>query len=377
MTADHLPGRATAEGTRRFAERFAALPGHFRCPDRLSLGSLGMGTRLGEPGGPDDLLYRTAVARALESGVNVFDTALAYRMQKSERNLGAALRRAIASGSVARDEVLVISKGGYLALDCDHVHSEVQAGVYLYDTYVRTGLVDPAQTVNGSHSLEPAFIRDQIERSRRNLGLATLDVYCVQNPELHLHDKGPDAFRHILRKLVGVLEQAVADGWIAAWGVSTWNGFFTPYTDKGHLSLSELFDVALEVGGADHHMRAIQFPYSVAMGEAAGLPSQFGGGVRPAGVLELLRDTGTAVFTTLPLVQGRAARGLPAFLREAFPELESDAQIALQFARSTPGVTTTLVGMRTPRHVQENLDLLRSAPARSEVIERLFEHAAA
>jgi aryl-alcohol dehydrogenase-like predicted oxidoreductase len=94
-------------------------------------------------------------------------------------------------------------------------------------------------------------------------------------------------------------------------------------------------------------------------------------------VLELLRDTGTAVFTTLPLVQGRAARGLPEFLREAFPELDSDAQVALQFARSTPGVTTTLVGMRTPRHVQENLDLLRVAPARPDVIERLFEHAAA
>jgi len=377
MHAELLPGRATPEGTRRFAARFAGLPDHFRCPDRLTLGSLGMGMRLGEPGGADDLLYRTAAARSLEGGVNVFDTALAYRMQKSERNLGAALRRAFASGSAARDEVVVVTKGGYFALDCDAVESEVQAGVYLYDTYVRTGLVDPAQTVRGCHSLEPAFIRDQIQRSRRNLGLATLDVYCIQNPELHLLDKGPEAFRVLLRELVGVLEQAVADGWLASWGVSTWSGFFTPYTDMGHLSLAELFDVALEVGGPDHHLRAIQFPYSVAMGEAAGLPSQFGGGARPTGVLETLRDTGTAVFTTLPLVQGRAARGLPGFLRDAFPELATDAQVALQFARSTPGVTTTLVGMRSPRHVEENLDLLRYTPARPEVIERLFEHAAA
>jgi len=35
------------------------------------------------------------------------------------------------------------------------------------------------------------------------------------------------------------------------------------------------------------------------------------------------------------------------------------------------------VGMRSPRHVEENLDLLRYTPARPEVIERLFEHAAA
>ena len=46
-----LPGRATAEGTRRFAARFPGLPGHFRRPDRLTLSSLGLGTKPGVPGG--------------------------------------------------------------------------------------------------------------------------------------------------------------------------------------------------------------------------------------------------------------------------------------------------------------------------------------
>ena len=83
--SERIAGRATAEGTKRFAERFAALPGHFRRPDRLWLSSLGLGTKPGAPGGVDDLCYRSAVPRALELGANVFDTSISYRQQTSER----------------------------------------------------------------------------------------------------------------------------------------------------------------------------------------------------------------------------------------------------------------------------------------------------
>ena len=370
-----LEGRATARGTARFADRFAHLPGHFRRPDRLTLSSIGMGTRAGDPGGIDDLAYRSAVPRALERGVNVFDTALSYRMQHSERCLGAALGRAFREGVAARDEVVVVTKGGYLTVDTDFVRSRRDAERYLMATYVESGLVNVDRLVNGRHSLDPPFLRDQIERSRRNLGLATLDLYLIEDPELHLLAHGPTEFQRGLRELIRMLESAVADGAIGAYGFSTWSGFFVPYTDKGHLSVAELFETVLDVGGADNHLRALTFPYSVAMGEAMGLPSQFGGGARPAGVLDLLDGTGVAVLTSAPLVRGRAAHGLPSTLQAALAPVQSSAQAALQFARSTPGVTTTLVGMRSPDHVEHNLELARHAPAPAAVIERLFEDA--
>jgi aryl-alcohol dehydrogenase-like predicted oxidoreductase len=367
-------GRATPEGTRRYAERFPRLPDHFRCPDRLWLSSIGLGTRGGDPGGADDLAYRSAVARALELGVNVYDTALSYRMQTSERSLGTALARAFREGSAARDEVFVISKGGYLTVDAERVRTRADIQHYLHQTYVASKLVDLDGVVNGQHCMDAAFLRDQIERSRRNLGLATIDLYCIQDPELHLLAKGPDEFRRLLREAIAVLEEAVARGAIGAYGFSTWSGFFVPYTEKGHLSLLELFDAVLEVGGPDHHMRGLQFPYSVGMGEALGLPSQFGSGARPSGVLETLAETGTAVFTCLPLLRGQVLRRLPSFLGQEL-DLKSDAQIGLQFARSTCGVTTALVGMRDPRHVDHNLALARRPPAPAQVIERLFERA--
>lgn len=370
--AEPIPGRATPEGTRRFAERFPALPGHFRRPDRLWLSSLGLGTKPGAPGGVDDLCYRSAVPRVLELGANVVDTAISYRQQTSERALGRALRRAFAENVARRDEVFVISKCGYLAYDAESIMDPRR---YLVKTYVDSGLVDMDEVVNGVHVLSPRFVADQVERSRRNLGLETIDLYLLEDPELQLAAHGPSEFRTLLAKIFETLEEKCASGAIAAYGLSTWHGLLVPYGERGHLSMFELLETAMQVGGADHHLRGVALPYSVAQGEAKALESQFGPEAKPTPLLETLRDTGTAVFTAAPLVQGRAARGLPLFFRQAFPDQRTDAQRCLQFARSTPGVTTALVAMRSPEHVDENLATAEREPAKPELIDRLFERA--
>src|SRR5690606_22900481 len=97
------------------------------------------------------------------------------------------------------------------------------------------------------------FLLDQIGRSRRNLGLATIDYYLLQEPEIHLRALGIDAFRKALREAFEALELAVARGWIAAYGLCTWDGFLLPDSDRGHLSLVDVFETALDVGSADHH----------------------------------------------------------------------------------------------------------------------------
>jgi len=368
-------GRATPEGTRRFAARFGSLEGHFRRPDALEISSLALGMRSGEPGGVDDLLYRSAVPQCLEGGVNTFATALSERIQQSERNLGGALARAFRDGITRRDEVVVITKGGYLTIDPEVVTSRAEARRYLLETYVDTGMVDPDRVSQGVHCLEPDFLRDQIQRSLRNLGLETVDYYLLEEPELLLGEtrkQGAEGFRQGMMRAFEALEQAVDEGQIAAYGLATWDGLLRPHTDRHHLAILDLFDWALEVGGADHHLRAIQLPYSVAMGEALRLQTQL---VPPRGtdaILGALRDTGTLVLAAAPLVQGRALGHLPRSMHEAFPGLESDAQRCLQFVRSTPGVTTAVVGMRDPDHIDENLALATTPPASPQTIQSLF-----
>jgi aryl-alcohol dehydrogenase-like predicted oxidoreductase len=373
---ERVAGRASADGTARFAARFPDLPGHFRRPDRLTFSSLALGMRSGEVGGIDDVLYRSAVASLLEGGVNVFDTALSDRMMSSERCLGAALERAFREGLAARDEVVLVTKGGYLTLDPERVATRSQSRRYLLETYLDSGLVDPDRIVHGVHCLDGPFLRDQIERSRRNLRVETIDLYLIEEPELHLGECSAEEFRRRLTAAFEALERAVADGAIAAFGLCTWDGFLRPHSDRGHLALLDVFDWALEAGGGDHHLRAVQLPYSVAMAEAFRLDSQIGPTGHSDAVLGSLRGTGTAVLASAPLVQGRALGRLPRIVHEAFPGLASDAGRCLQFVRSTPEITAAVVGMRDPDHVDENLAVARVAPVGAEAIEALFKRAA-
>ena len=112
-----IPGRATLEGTKRFAERSSAAPGHFREAAGVLLSSIGLGTYLGKENDATDRGYEASIARALASAVNVFDSAINYRGQRSERAIGRALAAAFASGAARRDEVFVSTKGGYLPHD--------------------------------------------------------------------------------------------------------------------------------------------------------------------------------------------------------------------------------------------------------------------
>jgi len=369
-----VPGRATPEGTARYAARFDHLPGHFRRPDDLWLPSLALGLRRGLPGGVDDLLYRSAVAECLAGGVHAFVTALSDRMQTSERALGQALRRAIAEGVVRRDEVVVVTGGGELTPRPEAATSPRAAQRDLYATYVDSGLIAPSEVVAGS-CLSPAFLRDQIDRSRRNLGLETLDVYLVQEPEVHLRALGPEAFWAALHAVFEMLEGAVREGAIAAYGVASWNGLLVPQTDRHHLAVFELFQTALAAGSADHHFRALQLPYGLAAGESAVLDAHLGPDGRTGALLGMLRETGTAVFASAPLFGGRLVGRVPPFVRGAFPEARGDAACCLQFVRSTGSVTAAVVGMREPEHLEGNLGLLRVPPADPKVPLSLFEQA--
>lgn len=371
-----LRGRATSQGTRRFADRHDVQADHFSRPDDLSLSSIALGTLRGEPGGVDDLLYRSVVGDYALAAGNVFNTALSDRFQTSERALGRALGRLIREGAVARDEIVVVTKGGALTPDPDQATSHTAVQRDLYSTYVDSGILDPSEVIRG-HSMAPRFLLDQIERSRRNLGLETLDYYLIQEPEIWLRKLGPDGFRAALENAFVAMENAVSKGWIGAYGVATWDGLLLPDSDRSHLSIVDLFEIALDVGQADHHFRALQLPYGLAMGEGAVAESQLGPDGHSRAILDSLCDTGTVIFASAPLYGGRLLGRIPDFVRKAFPEAASDALAAIQFVRSTPGITSAVVGMRERAHVLENLGLARIPRGDPGLPSRLFSIAAA
>jgi aryl-alcohol dehydrogenase-like predicted oxidoreductase len=181
-----IEGRATEQGTARFAgrPRRNVLPEHFRIVERgLRLSSVGIGTYLGREDEATDDAYRRAIARAFERSVNVVDTAINYRHQRSERAIGAVLADLVGRRSLGRDEIFVATKGGYIPFDGDMPRDPA---AYFTETYLGPGLVSPDDVVGGAHCMAPRFLADQIERSRANLGLATIDLYYLHNPESQL-----------------------------------------------------------------------------------------------------------------------------------------------------------------------------------------------
>ena len=366
-----ITGYATAEGTARYRDRFrdVAAENHFRLEQDLWVSSIGIGTYLGKPDEATDSRYAETVERAVELGANVIDTAANYRFQRSERSIGDALRKlTTGGGAYSRDELVICTKGGYLPFD-GAPPSDVRA--YVEETFVRTGIADFSDIAAGSHCMTPAYLQHQIDQSLRNMGLAALDVYYIHNPETQLSVVSRIEFENRLRAAFEVLEKNIAEDKIQRYGVATWNGFRVAPDEKSYHSLERMVDLARDVGGERHGFRFIQLPFNLAMPEALTLNNQSFEGARVS-LLEAARALGVTVVASASILQGKVARGLPPHLHEPLGSLATEAQTAIQFVRSTPGVTTALVGMSRAAHVEENLQLARVAPARAADYQRLF-----
>jgi aryl-alcohol dehydrogenase-like predicted oxidoreductase len=360
--------RATPVGTARLAER-APGTGFYRLAwDGLTTATIGLGTYLGEPDTATDAGYETAVRRYLQLGGNLLDSAINYRFQRSERSVGGALREAIAIGDVRRDEVVVCTKGGYLPFDGGW---PADPEAWIKSTFIDTGVVGPEDIVDG-HCMAPAYLRHQIARSRENLQVDCIDLYYLHNPEGQRPAIGDVEFDRRLREAFAALEVAVAQGHIAAYGTATWNGYRNRPDAPDYLSLERVLAAAQDVSGDRHHLRAIQLPLNFQMLEAVGRANQPSADGTQT-LLQAAAEHNLTVVTSAPMLQGRVLGRLPAGLRAKFPPDLTDAQRAIQFARSAPGVTVTLAGMSRAAHVDENMQLRQVEPMPAAEFAAVFE----
>jgi aryl-alcohol dehydrogenase-like predicted oxidoreductase len=362
---------ASTEGTIRYTERFAgtAAKGHFRGQQHFVLSSIGIGTYLGNPDEATDTNYTNAVVRAVQLGANVIDSAANYRFQRSERSIGQALKTLANEHGIERDELVICTKGGYLPFDGAPPRNVRE---YVNETFVKPGIASFEDFVGGSHCMTPSYLQNQIDQSLRNMDLECVDVYYIHNPESQLEDVSEPEFYQRLRLAFERLEENRSQGKLAYYGVATWNGFRVAAESGGHHSLVRMEQIAHEVGGDANGFRFIQLPYNLAMPEALSLANEELGG-EPTTVLEAAFSLGITVAVSASMLQGQVARGLPDALRQPLGSLSTDAQTAIQFVRSTPGVSTALVGMRSVEHVEENLSLIDKEPVGPEDFAALWQ----
>ncbi len=359
---------ATKEGTTRYAQRFAgrASEGHFRESQRVLLSSIGIGTYLGQPDTRTDEGYAAAIVAAVESGINVIDAAINYRFQRSERSIGAAVQQLAAKG-FEREEIIVCTKGGYLTPDGS---MPVDPNEYFFHEYIQPGIFSAKDIAAGSHCMTPKFLKNQLGRSLKNLGVECIDVYYLHNPETQLAEVSKEEFLNRVREAFTFLESAVEAGEIQYYGMATWNGFRQDARARDAMQLGEMVQIAKEIAGGRHHFRFVQLPFNLGMTEALTLGNQSVRG-RERTVMEAASELDVTLIASASLLQGQVAKNLPGFVAEALG-LKNDAERALQFVRSSPGISTALVGMSRVEHVKANARLVGLPPADVDQFSRLF-----
>ena len=369
---------ATREALWGYRNRFGDAFGrtYFRRFGPGVVSSVGIGTYLGEPTPAVDDASRGSIELALRSGVNHVDTAANYRCGRAERVVGEAIRDA----PVDRESVVVATKGGFLPFDGERPEDP---SAYVRERFVEPGVVDPDDLANGAHAMTPDYLEWSLDRSLDRLGLDAVDCFYVHNPETQLAVRSRETVYDALEAAFEALERRRAAGDIGAYGVATWNAFRVEPEAEGYLSLAEVLARAEAAGEAvgpddDHGFAAVQLPFNVAMADAftrRNQPAPPGSeGDAHVSTLEFAHEAGLSVVTSASIGQGDLAveGAIPADV-DATLAGETPAQRALNFARSAPGVTSSLVGTTDPNHVRENVAAGTFDPLGAAAFDAAFE----
>jgi hypothetical protein len=343
---------ATPEATAALAARHAAERPH----GYTRLGATGLTvSRIGFGGyriedDSDD--HRQALAAALDAGCNLIDTSTNYADGGSERLVGGVLR-----GRPDRAAIVVVSKIGY-------VQGENLA---LAIERERRGAPFPEMVkyMDGCwHCIHPEFLADQLDRSLRRLGLETLDVCLLHNPEYFFSDAkrrhrgGLDPLRREfdrrLREAFAFFESAARAGKILWYGVSS-NTATAPPHDPEATSLGRMLEAARAAGGSGHRFRVLQVPLNLF--ESGGVLVRNTGPEDGRTALDLAAEAGVGVLINRPLNTFVAHRLL-----------------RLADIGRTPGIQAPAVCWKAVRDLEiEYRGRFSGPPIATQAAERLFD----
>ncbi|MCS7141877.1 MAG: aldo/keto reductase [Candidatus Nitrosocaldus sp.] len=360
-----IQGNATREGTARFRARHEGRDtaiGHFKQFGEYTLTSVGMGTYLGRADDATDALIVDAVKRSIASGaMNVVDTAINYRFQKSERAVGRAMKELVEEGKCRRDEVFISTKNGYLTHDAD---MSMDFWEYIHAQLIKPGIITAQDISSGYNCIKVSYLEDQLRRSLRNMQLECIDLIYLHNAaEEQLHDVGMEVFMRMLRDAFEFYEEKRREGIIRYYGMATWDCFRVEQGSSVHISMKDVVDTARRVAGEEHGFRFIQMPFNIAMSEAATLKNQIIDG-RAYTPMEAAGLLGISIFTSVPLLQGRLLNSNSIMSLIKAVKAETPALACLQFTRSSRAIP--LVGQKRREHVEENLRIARIPPLSSD-----------
>jgi len=255
-----IKSRALAENTKDFAEKFPALLYKPLGKTGFTVSACGFGAYRVD--------YRVkehfdSLEHAINSGINLVDTSANYSDGGSEILIGNVIGDMIKQGKILREEIVIVSKGGYLqGKNLEAAQKMKEDGVGYKE------ITEYAEKI--WHCIHPDFLKDQITLSLERLKLETIDVYLLHNPEYFLDsplakDLELDELRHEyykrIKRAFAYLEEEVKAGRISYYGISS-NSFVKSSDDPVFTSLKSCVDAANEIS-EDNNFYVIELPLNL------------------------------------------------------------------------------------------------------------------
>jgi aryl-alcohol dehydrogenase-like predicted oxidoreductase len=248
--------------------------------------------------------HQEALRTAIRSGINLIDTSTNYADGGSETLVGQVLAELTRGGELQRQQIIVISKVGYLQGENFNLSQQrKKEGRPFQD------LVEYAQGLE--HCIHPDFIEDQLTRSLARLNLTTLDGLLLHNPEYYLgwaqkngvtlKNARSEYYRRI-RAAFAHLEKEIDQGRIRCYGISS-NTFPAGADDPQFTCLETIWEIAEDLS-ANHHFSLIQLPFNLLEFAAVLEANQPGGD----STLAFAREKNLGVLINRPLNAFAAGR---------------------------------------------------------------------
>ena len=282
------------------------------------------------------------IARAIEAGVNYFDTAVQYGNGESEKNLGRVLKKLKPAGVTVGTKVRVAP-----------------------DDFGR--IADAVTT-----SLEGSLARLRLDQA---------DIFHLHNPITETEGGSALSVRQVLGDVVPAFERLRQQGKVRFLGITAVGDTAALH----HVIDSRAFDSAQVVYNMLNPSAAEELPANYPAqdyGRLFGHTKAAGVGVVGIRVLAGGALSGSAerhpIASPAPEPIGSAlnydadidrARRLMPLVKEGFAASLSEA--ATRFALSDPAMGTILVGMATPQQFEDALAAVQKGPLASAALERL------
>ncbi|MEM8860010.1 MAG: aldo/keto reductase [Chloroflexota bacterium] len=260
-----ISGYATPAATQKFFKR-REVSHRIHARSGLHFSTVGFGTYRTVI---SNVVHRQSLIQAIRRGANVIDTSSNYGDGASEELVGSVLEQLIQNEEIEREQMIVVTKGGYLQGQNFAISQQRKA-----ENRPFPELVEYGQQLE--HCIHPEFLEDQINKSLSRLELETIDIFLLHNPEYYLgwvkkagmdlNEARTEYYRRI-QQAFAYLEMEVNRGRIKRYGISS-NSFPNPSDSYDFTSLEIVCGIAEEIS-SEHHFMAIQFPMNLLESGAA------------------------------------------------------------------------------------------------------------